>query len=255
MTAFVASGPSRIEPASGSAWSGWLSAGSRPLASGAARPSALRKLAGTIAFARVETQTALRSGRPRERELGERFVEALGYAARAHEGQLRGSDGQPYIAHLLRVAGLVIQEGGSEDEAIAALLHDAVEDQGGLERLEDVRRRYGASVADIVDECTDSYGKPRPPWRQRKEEYLAGLGEASSGALLVSLADKLDNVRTMVRGLRMFGEGFWDRSGKSPEDARWYYGTLAERFGELRPGPLADELSGAVEALNREIAA
>ena len=200
----------------------------------------------------METQTALRSGRSREHELGERFVDALGYAANAHAGQLRGGDGQPYVAHLLRVTGLVIQEGGSEDESIAALLHDAVEDQGGLERLEDIRRRYGHVVADIVDECTDSYGKPRPPWRQRKEQYLSELGNSSPGALLVSLADKLDNVRTMVRGLRMLGEAFWERSGKSPEDAHWYYGTLAERFAELRPGSMAEEFSSAVEALDRE---
>jgi (p)ppGpp synthase/HD superfamily hydrolase len=201
----------------------------------------------------VETRAALPSRRPRERELGERFVDALGYAAETHAGQLRGSDHQPYIAHLLRVAGLVIQEGGSEDEAIAALLHDAVEDQGGLKRLEDIRRRYGRVVADIVDECTDSYGSPRPPWRRRKEQYLAELEGASPGALLVSLADKLDNVRTMLRGYRIHGDDLWAHAGKTPEDVRWYYGTLAGRLRELRPGPLADELARTVAALSRAI--
>src|SRR5438876_7316418 len=106
----------------------------------------------------MEGQTALRPDRQHRGELGERFVDALGYATRAHAGQRRANDGQPYIAHLLRVAGLVIQDGGSEDEAIASLLHDAVEDQGGVERLNDIRERYGSAVADIVDECTDSYG-------------------------------------------------------------------------------------------------
>jgi (p)ppGpp synthase/HD superfamily hydrolase len=117
----------------------------------------------------VKAPVALRSGTVRAEELGDRFVDALGYTTRVHSGQLRGSDEQPYIGHLLRVAGLVIQDGGSEDVAIAALLHDAVEDQGGLERLTDIRNRYGHVVADIVDECTDSYGDPKPPWRRRKE--------------------------------------------------------------------------------------
>src|SRR5204862_3913039 len=127
----------------------------------------------SVSLSPVESQTAVRAGTGRERELGDRFVDALGYAARTHDGQIRGKDGQPYIAHLLRVAGLVIQDAGTEDEAIAALLHDAVEDQGGLERLKDIRARFGDVVADIVDECTASYGKPKRPWRERKEQYLA----------------------------------------------------------------------------------
>ena len=138
----------------------------------------------------------------------------------------------------------MIQEAGSEDEAIAALLHDAVEDQGGLDRLKDIRARYGNLVADIVDECTDSYGEPRPPWRHRKEQYLSELERSSPGALLVSLADKLDNVRTMLRGHRILGAELWERSHKTPEDALWYYGTLASRFAELRPGPLASRGRG-----------
>jgi len=180
-------------------------------------------------------------------------VDALAYAAHTHAGQIRRGDQQPYVAHLLRVAGLVIQDDGTEDEAIAALLHDAVEDHGGLERLEDIRSRYGHVVADIVDECTDSYGDPKPPWRRRKEQYLSSLDGASSGALLVSVADKLDNVRTMLRGYRLHGEGLWERSGKTPEDVRWYYRSLASRFADLYPGPVADELSRTVAALDREV--
>jgi len=199
----------------------------------------------------VKAPVALRSGSARAEELGERFVDALGYATRVHSGQLRGSDDQPYIAHLLRVTGLVIQDSGSEDEAIAALLHDAVEDHGGLQRLADIRKRYGNAVADIVDECTDSYGDPRPPWRRRKEAYLRELDGASEGALLVSLADKLDNVRGMIRGYRIRGTDQWEHAGKTAEDLRWYYGTLARRFCELRPGPLADELSRAFGELDR----
>jgi (p)ppGpp synthase/HD superfamily hydrolase len=198
----------------------------------------------------VKAQVASRSGPDRAEELGERFVDALGYATRVHSGQLRGSDEQPYIGHLLRVAGLVIQDGGSEDEAIAALLHDAVEDQGGLDRLADIRDRYGHVVADIVDECTDSYGDPKPPWRRRKEAYIASLDSASAGALLVSIADKLDNTRSMIRGYRIRGAEQWSRTGKTAEDVHWYYGTLARRFCELRPGPLADELTRTVVELD-----
>jgi (p)ppGpp synthase/HD superfamily hydrolase len=186
--------------------------------------------------------------------LTDRFGDALRYAARAHAGQLRQADGRPYIGHLLRVAGLVIQEGGSEDEAIAALLHDAVEDQGGLARLQDVRTRYGDAVAEIVDECTDSYGDPRPPWRRRKERYLAALQHGSPGGLLVSLADKVDNVRTTLREHRIHGRALWSRSGRRSRDVRWYYGALATRFDQLLPGPLAEELTRLVAELDREIA-
>jgi (p)ppGpp synthase/HD superfamily hydrolase len=201
----------------------------------------------------VEAPVALKTAPARATELGEKFIDALGYATRVHDGQLRGQDGQPYIAHLLRVTGLVIQDGGSEDEAIAALLHDAVEDQGGLERLDDIRGRYGKAVADIVDECTDSYGDPKPPWRRRKEDYIRSLDEASAGALLVSVADKLDNTRSMIRGYRIRGQEQWPGRGKSAEDVRWYYETLASRFSELRPGPLADELARAAAELERLI--
>ena len=199
-------------------------------------------------------QAILQAPEGSAQDLGERFIDALGYSARAHAGQRRANDGQPYVAHLLRVAGLVIQDGGAEDEAIAALLHDAVEDQGGLERLNDIRARYGHSVADIVDECTDSYGDPKPPWRARKEQYLARLADASPGALRVSMADKLDNVNSLLRAYRIDGEELWEHSNKGADDVRWYYGTLAARFAELRPGPLADELSRTVAELERVLA-
>lgn len=198
----------------------------------------------------MEAQSALRASRERERELGDRFIDALGYCTRVHATQLRASDGRPYVAHLLRVTGLVIQDGGSEEEAIAALLHDAVEDQGGIERLNEIRERYGHVVAEIVDECTDSYGDPKPTWRRRKEQYLEELDRASPGALRVSLADKLDNVRTMVRRYRARDEVQWSRSGKSRDDLRWYYRALASKFCELRPGPLAAELGRAVAEID-----
>jgi (p)ppGpp synthase/HD superfamily hydrolase len=202
----------------------------------------------------MEVRSVPQAPRELRQDLGDPFIDALGYSARAHAGQRRANDGQPYIAHLLRVAGLVIQDGGSENEAIAALLHDAVEDQGGLERLNDIRQRYGHAVADIVDECTDSYGDPKPPWRARKAQYLAELDDSSPGALRVSVADKLDNVRSVIRGYRIDGEELWAHSNKGAEDVRWYYGNLAPRFAELRPGPLSDELCRTVAELERLLA-
>jgi hypothetical protein len=133
-------------------------------------------------------------------------------------------------------------------------LHDAVEDQGGLDRLEDIRERYGNPVADIVEECSDSYGDPKPPWRRRKEQYLEQLRSSSQGARLVSLGDKLDNVRTTIRSYELQGDEVWEGSGKSRDDVRWYYGALARRFADLRPGAMSEELSRAVAELERLIA-
>jgi (p)ppGpp synthase/HD superfamily hydrolase len=185
---------------------------------------------------------------------GERLVGALGYAAKVHAGQLKQIDGQPYIAHLLRVSGIVIGAGGTEDEAIGALLHDAVEDQGGQRRLAEIEALYGVAVAEIVDQCTDTYLRPKPSWRRRKVDYLEHLAESSASALLVSLADKIDNVRGVVDAYRLDGEGVWSRSGRRAEDVRWYYGALAERFAQLRPGPLTDELMRGISELDRLIA-
>jgi (p)ppGpp synthase/HD superfamily hydrolase len=153
--------------------------------------------------------TAARSaaGEREPEPLGERFADALAYATRVHRGQTRR--GKPYVAHLLRVTGMVLDDGGSEDEAIAALLHDAAEDHGGRRRLQDIRRRYGDAVAAIVDSCTDTYEHPAPPWRTRKQRYLEHLPSASPSALLVSLADKVDNVRGILEaaGRRTGGHG------------------------------------------------
>lgn len=188
-------------------------------------------------------------------EAVDRFGEAVSYAVRVHAGQHRSGTDQPYVSHLLRVAGLVIEDGGSEDEAIAALLHDAAEDQGGRTRLSDIRRRFGPAVTEIVHACTDSYEDPKPPWRLRKQRYLAHLSDAPAAALRVSLADKLDNVRTLVRDYRTHGEQLWLRSGKGKDDVRWYYRTLATRFSELHPSPLSVDLEWAVRDLDHTLSA
>lgn len=183
--------------------------------------------------------------------LGERFERALDLAFELHHGQSRKGSGIPYFGHLLGVASIVIETGGSEDEAIAALLHDAAEDQGGHATVERIRAEFGDSVATVVEECSDSFGEPKPPWRERKQAYLERLEEASDGALAVSLADKLHNMRTIVVDYRAVGEILWDRFNADRDEVLWYYRSLAAAFAKLRPGPLATELSAAVAELER----
>jgi (p)ppGpp synthase/HD superfamily hydrolase len=184
-------------------------------------------------------------------DLGERFERALDLAFELHRGQSRKGSGVPYFGHLLGVASIVIETGGSEDEAIAALLHDAAEDQGGHTTVERIRAEFGDPVATVVEECSDSFGEPKPPWRERKQAYLERLERASEAALAVSLADKLHNMRTIVVDYRAVGERLWDRFNAGCEDVLWYYRSLAEAFARLRPGPLATELTAAVAELER----
>jgi (p)ppGpp synthase/HD superfamily hydrolase len=186
--------------------------------------------------------------------LGPRFEDALVYALHAHDGHLRKGSRVPYVSHLLGVCALVLEDGGGEDEAIAALLHDAVEDQGGLERLDDIRSRFGERVAQIVAECSDSFETPKRPWRERKDGYLAHLEEASPEALRVSLADKVYNARTILGDYRQLGDALWERFTASREETLWYYRSLTDEYARLRPGPLVDELEGVVAELERAVA-
>jgi GTP pyrophosphokinase len=180
-------------------------------------------------------------------EYGERFEEALVLAARLHRTQRRKSTEVPYVTHLLAVASLVGEAGGSEDEVIAALLHDAVEDQGGRETLDEIRARFGEHVADTVDACTDAYEVPKPPWRDRKERYVAHLAAASASARLVSCADKLHNARSIVSDLRVDGEDTWPRFRGGKEGTLWYYRSLVRAFREHgAPARLLDELERTV---------
>lgn len=185
--------------------------------------------------------------------LGPRFVDALGYTAELHADQRRKGDaGIPYVGHLLGVCALVVEDGGDEDEAIGALLHDAVEDQGGLEQLAVIRERYGARVALIVEECTDADGVPKPPWADRKRAYLASLPDRSPSGLRVSNADKLFNAGAILRDHGELGPKVWDRFTGSPESTLGYYEALAAAFQRLRPGPLATELRRTVDLLTTE---
>jgi (p)ppGpp synthase/HD superfamily hydrolase len=150
-----------------------------------------------------------------------RFEAALTYAAHLHRDQTRKGTDIPYVGHLLGVASLVIEDGGSEDEAIAGLLHDAVEDQGGAPRLEDIRTRFGEGVAAIVAGCTDAHTIPKLPWRQRKEAYLAHLREATADVLRVSAADNLYNARAILEDYRALGEALWPRFSEGRDEILW----------------------------------
>src|SRR5919202_957739 len=143
--------------------------------------------------------------------LTRRFEEALTFAARLHSAQVRKGTTVPYVSHLLAVAAVALEHGADEDEAIAALLHDAVEDQGGAATREEIRRRFGDRVAEIVDGCTDAETTPKPPWRERKERYVSHIASAPPSVRLVSAADKLHNARSILADLRTCGEGVWDR--------------------------------------------
>jgi len=162
--------------------------------------------------------------------LSRRFQDAFLLAAEKHSSQTRKQTRIPYIAHLMSVAALVLEAGGDEDLAIAALLHDVVEDCGGEPMLEEVRRRFGDRVAHIVDGCTDAYTVPKPPWRQRKEEYLQHLKDADGDVRLVSAADKLHNAREILKDVRELGEPVWDRFKGKREGTLWYYRALADEL-------------------------
>jgi len=147
------------------------------------------------------------------------------------------------------VASLVLEFGGDEEMAIAALLHDVVEDCGGVPMLKEVRRQFGARVALIVDGCTDSFADPKPPWRERKETYLRHLGKADAATRLVSAADKLNNVRSILSDYREVGESIWSRFNGGREGTLWYYQSLLEAFLRHKPHRLMREFELAVQEL------
>ena len=191
--------------------------------------------------------------------LTDRFDRALLYATHVHGGQVRKATSIPYVAHLLAVAATVLEYGGSEDMAIAGLLHDAVEDQGGEPRLADIRNRFGDRVADIVRSCSDSVvnssaGHQKEDWRTRKARYIEHLNTVDQETLLVSLSDKVHNARSILRDLRKpeIGHAVWARFKKSKEETLRYYRELADTFQRLLPGQLADELVEIVIVLENE---
>lgn len=189
---------------------------------------------------------------PKPRFNSARFREALIFAAQLHAAQPRKGTDIPYVAHLLGVASIAIEYGADEDEAIAALLHDAAEDQGGEATLERIRALFGSRVAKIVDGCTDSVEDPKPDWTMRKAKYIVHLQSASKSVRLVSAADKLYNVRSTLKDYREIGDAVFDRFRKKTKyHTLWYYRRLAQKFVQLGPKQLAYELSRTVADLER----
>lgn len=186
---------------------------------------------------------------PVSMKLGPRFRKAFLFAAEKHAGQPRKASTIPYIAHLMGVAGLVLEAGGDEDLAIAALLHDVVEDCGGMPMLKEVRRRFGARVARIVDGCTDAYVTPKPAWEARKRSYMERLRKEDAGTRLVSAADKLNNVRSILSDYRAVGELVWSRFNGGREGTLWYYRTLRDEFLRDKPNRITLDLVLAVKEL------
>jgi (p)ppGpp synthase/HD superfamily hydrolase len=188
------------------------------------------------------------------------FERALVFAAKLHAAQTRKQSDVPYVSHLIAVAGLVLEYGGNRDEAIAALLHDSIEDQGprfpgGVPALKNtIAAEFGGTVLDIVQGCTDSETDPKPPWRARKEAYIGHIRAAGESVRLVSCADKLHNARSIVADLRVVGRALFGRFTGAEEGTLWYYRELSSAFNELGPKAPAAELARTV-ALMGELAA
>jgi (p)ppGpp synthase/HD superfamily hydrolase len=180
--------------------------------------------------------------------LGPRLQRAFRYAAAQHNGQTRKQTAVPYLSHLMAVASLVLEAGGDEEMAIAALLHDVVEDCGGMPRLREIRKQFGPRVAKIVEGCTDSFGEPKPEWMERKKNYLREVKHADSETRLVSASDKLHNVRTIVADYRRDGEKIWERFNGKKEGTLWYYRALSDEYGR-KPNRITRELEITVTEL------
>lgn len=180
--------------------------------------------------------------------LGPRFDVALGYAAAHHRHQIRKGSGIPYIAHLLAVAALAIEHGADEDEAIAAVLHDVIEDQGVS--AAELTKLFGERVAAIVQGCSDTDVVPKPPWRERKERYIAHVRHAPPSVKLVSMCDKLHNARSILADYRELREGVWERFTGGRDGTLWYY---RELVGAYAGGPprLLEELVAVVAEIEK----
>ena len=185
--------------------------------------------------------------------LSSRFDDAVRYAHEAHGSRMRKGTAVPYLGHLMGVASIVLDDGGSEDEAIAALLHDAPEDAGGRARLDDIRARFGDAVASIVADCTDSWSAQKEPWAERKKRYVEHARTLPPSSLRVSAADKVHNTYAILRDLRNVGDEAWKRFEASPDDVLAYYQGLVRAYREAGGGRLVDELDRIVLGIEREM--
>lgn len=183
-------------------------------------------------------------------------MRAAAYAAEVHRGDLRKGTTIPYLAHLWSVAALVLEYGGDDEQVAAALLHDVAEDHGGATKIDEIRERFGPGVARLVEALSDSLvdtdaGEVKPPWRQRKQQYVEHLADVDERVALVSACDKLHNARAIIADLRTVGSDLWDRfTVKDPADHQWYYGSLRMVLTDKIPEALADELRRTVDTLD-----
>lgn len=183
--------------------------------------------------------------------LTKRFDDALVYASQIHRDQVRKGTSVPYISHLIGTAAIALENGADEDQAIAALLHDAVEDQGGATRLAEIRLRFGDRVAEIVDHCTDTDIEPKPPWRERKEAYIVSLAHKPATSLAVSLADKTHNAGAIVADLAIHGDELWERFTGGREGSLWYYRALVTAFRARRGDAATERFAALVNEMDR----
>lgn len=185
-------------------------------------------------------------------KLTEQFESALVYATRLHAHQTRKISGVPYVAHLLSVAALVLEAGGTEEEAIAALLHDAVEDQGGKPIRDDIHQLFGETVLAIIDGCTEWDTPPKPPWQERKQRYLNNLRSASPSVRLVSLADKLHNSRSLLADWLQYGDVIWTNFSAGREKTLWFYQSLVQVYHQTGSDWMTQEIERVVNQLCQE---
>ncbi|MBF2067073.1 MAG: bifunctional (p)ppGpp synthetase/guanosine-3',5'-bis(diphosphate) 3'-pyrophosphohydrolase [Calothrix sp. C42_A2020_038] len=181
--------------------------------------------------------------------LTEKFETALVYATRLHANQKRKVSGVPYISHLLSVTALVLEAGATEAEAIAALLHDAVEDQGGSQTRAEIQRMFGDEVVAIVDGCTESDTFPKPPWEERKRRYIEHISQASPSVRRVSLADKLHNARCLLADWRQYGDTIWSHFNSGKEKTLWFYQSLVDVYQKTGSDPMTKEFTRLVSQL------
>ena len=183
--------------------------------------------------------------------LTKRFGDAVTYACAAHAQQIRKGTAIPYVAHLLGVASIALEFGGNEDEAVGAILHDVVEDCGGKPRLEEVRSMFGATVATIVEGCTDTDVPPKTSWQVRKETYINHLAHASASTRLVAASDKLYNARAIIHDLRIIGDKVWSRFTGDKAGSLWYYRALVDAFKAHGSNALIKELDRVVTEMEQ----
>jgi (p)ppGpp synthase/HD superfamily hydrolase len=182
----------------------------------------------------------------------QRFSEALTFAERVHRTQTRKGNDIPYIAHLLAVSATVLEYGGDEDTAIAGLLHDAVEDQGGLEVLHEIDMRFGPRVAGIVEACSDSTSpdpEAKEPWETRKRAHIAKLATVEVDVALVTAADKLHNLTAMIRDVHREGPGTLSRFSAEAAQLLWYFSSVASAIERHRATAPVGEIEQGINQL------